>query len=455
MKLRYGKEAERLGKNEDEVRKNEAGKAFERLKSKIVLPLTAAAAFGLFVSAQGCAAGLPPDVIACSWTDQDKRVTRTKDESFVIKIKSGDTYVGRIIDVIPSEKIGGNAGVARSYVIIDIYDEKGDRLFEGERFYDSDSRDFFVYDENSKQKKINIAVCEIIKVNDKYYAVLGTTEGTLYTPEVDGSDGGSDADGGIIDAGDEAVDAGHDGGVEEDGGMDAGDEAADQDVDGGQVEDGGDQTGDGDAQTCEPQINCNTVVNGPFALFTINNEQIEETESREVCTATAEDCSTAISSETIVLTLSRPLTSDEQQIFSTQYVAASALGPTTVYNTATRQFGNEVAYKENLKGGETLGAVECLTINVSNGVTTMFVKYDNKLYQVKSTDPAKQLGNANISVKVYPGGNAIDGVPVAVLSDVKEAWHDQTVELNGVVYHVTIEVGQDNPNNLAGMKLTR
>ncbi len=326
-------------------------------------------------------------------------------------------------------------------------------------------------DQKLKAKKIGpFAVATTIGAALAFSIYCGPEgEIPVYYPDGGISDGGKDAadgeeagDGAIeedgsVDAGDEeAVDGGDqvgqdedvDGGVEEDGGVDAGDE-----VD-GEVVDGGDEAQDGDAQICEPQTDCDTVQNNPVVLFTINGESIEETKTVDQCVATAEDCSTSVTSESLVFTLSRPLAPEEHQLFMNQHVS-SALGVTTQYDTAKRQFGSELAYKEDFKAGETMAGVECLTVNVSNNVTTMFLKYDNKLYQVKSTEPAKQLGDANVYVKVYPGGSATEGVPACVLSDVKLAADGQPIQINGVEYDVSIEVDPQNPNNLAGMRLTR
>ncbi len=282
--------------------------------------------------------------------------------------------------------------------------------------------------------------------------------------DADAVDAKNDGDAGT-DAGDEVADDAWDGGDEKDGGTDAGDEidggldGADE-VDGGTdggdetVVDGGDQTGD--QQTCEPRTDCTRTQEGEFALFTINGEEIKEIKEREVCVATAEDCSTSVTNESLVLTLSRPLTPEEQQLFMTQHVS-SALGVTTMYSIFERQVGNEAAYDEKLAIYESIMGFTCTHLSISaDGITAVALsQHGGDMCIAYSNGPAVQCGTSGYWIKVYSGGDEVNGVPVAILSDVKLAEHGQPVEVDGVEYYAVTEVDPANNDNLAGMRLEK
>jgi len=481
MKLRY----DEIKRMEGVEKNGESKKEFSKFKNDILVGVGAIAlTIGGMVTALNCGANeeKPPAYVApvdvsstkdastdvgvskvCSSVNVERQITRKEGESFLISLNDGSKYMAEISEIDASS------------VSMWIYNGEGERqvfvtLKNGE------SRDFTI-----NNIELNITVCGIrpdrevkseanaAEKTEQYMATLETTKGQLEVPSADAgqSDVSGDAD---LDAGVEQEDVGaeslEDAGVEdavvepvEDAGTedavelveDVGTEdAATEDV----VADAGQDAG----MVCEKKSDCKDT-SKDYQLFNNNGIVVTETFSQKVCTITNTDCSVENVEDPIYLRLSKSLTSDEQAIFCKQMVD-SYLGLTTKYTTSDRVSGKLLQYNAAAKRNDALytdsngNAVTVVSVTVTNGINFVWVKYLNKMYQVSSSNCEPTNIGGSLYVKVYEGGNAVDGVPVAVAENITKFVNNAEVIFNGKNYDVQINTEQGQPNNLTGMTLT-
>jgi|GEM_PF-5248631 len=209
---------------------------------------------------------------------------------------------------------------------------------------------------------------------------------------------------------------------------------------------------------CEKKSDCKDT-SKDYQLFNNNGIVVTETFSQKVCTITNTDCSVENLEDPIYLRLSKSLTPDEQAIFCKQMVDGY-LGLTTKYTTSDRVSGKLLQYNAAAKRNDALytdsngNAVTVVSVTVTNGINFVWVKYLNKMYQVSSSNCEPTNIGGSLYVKVYEGGNAVDGVPVAVAENVTKFVNNAEVIFNGKNYDVQINTEQGQPNNLTGMTLT-
>ncbi|MEM4166357.1 MAG: hypothetical protein QW153_02540 [Candidatus Bilamarchaeaceae archaeon] len=432
----------------------------------------------------------------CNALNAEKQISRTEGELFIIKTEGGSKYTVEIIAINP-EKKGEDANIEQpAFITVWVYDKNGNKKILDD-IKEMESKDVVLIenseDEETKEVKLNITVCKVRKVGDKYYATLETSTGSLEVPEkVDDAGVEFEDDAGVRDDGfadvvndanfvdsnentsDVISDAEGEGEVivdaEGDALSDAGNDISeDADNSDAQVEDTSDvildagediasdtQVGDTQGQdTCEWKESCSSSQPKSSKLFSVNGEEIKEEVTGEYCDITNEDCSTATVLKTLNLNFSRPLTPDEQNVFTNQLVESS-IGVITNLSPANITFGEEVAYNTKFKADDVLEGVRCLTINESNGVTTVWVSYNGRLYQAKSNEDVVKLGDSNLYLKVYSGGNPTEGVPVALLKNVQQLSNDDVAKLNNMEYTVKIKNDEKNgkPNDITGIEFT-
>ncbi|MEM4625913.1 MAG: hypothetical protein QXF70_00615 [Candidatus Bilamarchaeaceae archaeon] len=433
----------------------------------------------------------------CNALNAEKQISRTEGEVFIIKTEGGSKYTVEIIAINP-EKKGEDANIEQpAFITVWVYDKNGNKKILDD-IKEMESKDVVLIenseDEETKEVKLNITVCKVRKVGDKYYATLETSTGSLEVPEKVDADAGVEFedDAGVRDDGfadvvndanfvdsnentsDVISDAEGEGEVivdaEGDALSDAGNDISeDADNSDAQVEDTTDvildaeediasdtQVGDTQGQdTCEWKESCSSSQPKSSTLFSVNGEEIKEEVTGEYCDITNEDCSTATVLKTLGLNFSRPLTPNEQNVFTNQLVESS-IGVITNLSPANITFGEEVAYNTKFKADDVLEGVRCLTINESNGVTTVWVSYNGRLYQAKSNEDVVKLGDSNLYLKVYSGGNPTEGVPVALLKNVQQLSNDDVAKLNNMEYTVKIKNDEKNgkPNDITGIEFT-
>jgi len=245
----------------------------------------------------------------------------------------------------------------------------------------------------------------------------------------------------------------------EDAVADATTDVIDQDVvTDGESLDAEQDAGQDAGMVCEKKSDCKDT-SKDYQLFNNNGIVVTETFSQKVCTITNTDCSVENVEDPIYLTLSKSLTPDEQAIFCKQMVD-SYIGLTTRYTTSDRVSGKLLQYNAAAKRNDALytdsngNAVTVVSVTVTNGINFVWVKYLDKMYQVSSSNCEPTNIGGSLYVKVYEGGNAVDGVPVAVAENVTKFVNSAEVSFDGKNYDVQINTEQGQPNNLTGMTLT-
>ena len=448
----------------------------------------------------------------CSSVNVERQITRKEGESFLISLNDGSKYMADISEIDASSVsmwIYNGEGERQVFVTLKNGESRDFTINNIELNITVCS----IRPDREVKSEANAA-----EKTEQYMATLETTKGQLEVPSADAGQsdvsGDADLDAGVEqedavepveDAGMEDVvaDAEEDAGVEqEDVGAESLEDAGVEDAVVEPVEDAGTEdavelvedvgtedaaTGDAVADATTDVIDQDVVTDGEsldakqdagqdagmvcekksdckdtskdYQLFNNNGIVVTETFSQKVCTITNTDCSVENLEDPIYLRLSKSLTPDEQAIFCKQMVD-SYLGLTTRYTTSDRVSGKLLQYNAAAKRNDALytdsngNAVTVVSVTVTNGINFVWVKYLNKMYQVSSSNCEPTNIGGSLYVKVYEGGNAVDGVPVAVAENVTKFVNNAEVIFNGKNYDVQINTEQGQPNNLTGMTLT-